>query len=1288
MANQPKKYKKFVATAATATLVASAIVPVASAASLSDIAGNTHEEAINALVDAKVISGYPDGTFKPNKTLTRSDVVKLLGKYLETQGFEPAGNYKTSPAFKDLKTTSNEELLKYASVVKEAGVFAGSNGNLLAGDSITRENMAIVLVRMINTLKDVSLEEYVASQDFDGDVTDLEQAKAEARTAIAVLDFYDITNPAAPVFNPKGDTTRGQFASFLNKTINADYAGASATTGTVKAINNTTVEVTFGEDVTDLAALNITIEGLTISNKVVKQTDAKTVVLTTSAQEAGKEYTVTVDGKSVGKFAGISAVIPESVTVTTKSVQGTIGKDVTLKATVAVKEGQSKAGIPVTFNVTGGNANAAAQNAKLEKVVYTNADGVAEYTYTRYYEHNDSFVAYATSKSDVVDNGVVYWSEALTVTDVTKESSIANAGVKVYKVKSSSSSNGYVAVTFKENLNVAPNKVTNGVHFVDANVYALAADGTITSTVANGTPFEVTTGGHQVALVKLNAAGEAQFTLSGADATVTPVVYDFAGTVDLALASKQITGAKYAATDLQASATPVTFTANQTAEISIASTQVSAAAARNLANGNQGGREYTVTLKGKDGKVAPEGSVVRVLFQKATSGNSNGTTTGLTVTPVVDGVEGSAQPVTPSTTDANTDAATLTVDKNGQAKFIVRGNQNDYAVPVVYFNNGKTDSVNIAKLDSSDAQAIGEIVTFGAAKVGASKIQILDATTNKPVTSISETKDALIKYTAVDQNGYKYYNTTSANFVATFAFDSAFANYVVTGEPGTLVTPITNETNRKSYRATASNGEVTLRVDSTQGIVNFTATTTDNILAAQTGSIEFTNANSYGSTYTGYVTEFELNNNRVKLDNKEWIDYSGAAFKVPTLGNVDITEFEKQLSYADKVTYKKDAAGNISLEINENATSNGVLKLALDTHTGTTPFQLDLASYPVAAGDTLFVETTNDIDIDIRNTGAAYTNEVVIIAPNATVNNYATITDKVIIRDVDTQSFVNKGSLTEVEISDTNGSRFVNATGGTISGNVTITDAGTSSVILGGSGYDVVANKTVSIELEDNTSLDSLTAAPGATVTYTAGEGATPGTTDGTVNEKEEEVVVTDKEAVIAAKAKIGSTVTVTKELSGTATDNAKTVKDAIDALLNNKEITVAVTYNANLDKYTVTLTKGTANDVFNVSVDVKLPVTFTSQTAVVTNTVDVLGLVGTEATSSATDVLTVTTVDGSEGAAATITLKSVKAGTSEVSIKDANGNEAKLAVTVAADGKISYTVSSKYEAPATPENK
>ncbi|MEK3764638.1 S-layer homology domain-containing protein [Solibacillus sp. FSL K6-4121] len=276
MANQPKKYKKFVATAATATLVASAIVPVASAASLSDISGNTHEEAITALVSDGIISGYQDGTFKPNKELTRSDVVKLLGKFLETKGYEAAADYKTRPAFADLTTKTNEELLKYASLVKEAGVFVGSNGNLLAGDPITRENMAITLVRTVNTVYNISLEEYVATQDFKGDVTDLTQAKAEARTAISVLDFYDITNPAAPAFNPKGNTTRGQFASFLHKTINADYTAAgqedqeaSSVLPTAIAFEETSIQGTYGETVT-LKAKATVAEGESAANIPVK----------------------------------------------------------------------------------------------------------------------------------------------------------------------------------------------------------------------------------------------------------------------------------------------------------------------------------------------------------------------------------------------------------------------------------------------------------------------------------------------------------------------------------------------------------------------------------------------------------------------------------------------------------------------------------------------------------------------------------------------------------------------------------------------------------------------------------------------------------------------------------------------------------------------------------------------------------------------------------------------------------------------------------------------------------
>lgn len=105
------------------------------AASFSDTAGNTHELAIEALVGQGIISGYPDGTFKPNKTLSRSDVVKLLGEYLVAQGYTVPSDYKTNMRFNDLRSTSQDELLQYAALVKDNGVFNGSSGNLLPNDN-------------------------------------------------------------------------------------------------------------------------------------------------------------------------------------------------------------------------------------------------------------------------------------------------------------------------------------------------------------------------------------------------------------------------------------------------------------------------------------------------------------------------------------------------------------------------------------------------------------------------------------------------------------------------------------------------------------------------------------------------------------------------------------------------------------------------------------------------------------------------------------------------------------------------------------------------------------------------------------------------------------------------------------------------------------------------------------------------------------------------------------------------------------------------------------------------
>lgn len=313
MFNQSSKYKKFIVGAASTALVASAVAPVASAASFSDTEGNTHEPAIDALTKAGVIKGYEDGTFKPNKTLKRSDVVKLMGKWLVTQGQEIPSDARTNMRFSDLTKSSDKELLDYAAVVKDNKVFNGKeDGSLDASGNITRENMALVLVRAFNEIHSVDLVAYVQGQDFEKDVIDLLKAKEEARSAIDVLDYFDITNPIAPKFNPKNTTTRGHFATFLHKSINTDFSDVKdevnedkvAVQEAAKLVKNGVISLLRGESATDEAkhsAVELSITGL-IANKEIdvavrvgKTANDYIVTLTKGEEKIEKTISITFE---------------------------------------------------------------------------------------------------------------------------------------------------------------------------------------------------------------------------------------------------------------------------------------------------------------------------------------------------------------------------------------------------------------------------------------------------------------------------------------------------------------------------------------------------------------------------------------------------------------------------------------------------------------------------------------------------------------------------------------------------------------------------------------------------------------------------------------------------------------------------------------------------------------------------------------------------------------------------------------------------------------------------------
>jgi len=857
MANQPSKYSKFLVGAASAALVASAVAPVASAADFKDTKGNTHEEAINALSDAGVISGYPDGTFLPNKTLSRSDVVKLMGKWLVAEGAVVPTDYKTNPRFADLKSTSNDELLKFAAVVKDNGVFVGTpDGKLDPTGNITRENMAVVLVRAFDRVHEIDLTTYVAGQDFKKDVTDLGTAKAEARPAIEVLDFFDITNPAAPAFNPKSTTTRGQFATFLYKTTKTDFS--DVTTGVVgsadiKAVNATTVEVTFKDSVENLNSLNFKIDGLTVSNAAVKQSNDKVVVLTTAVQKGGEKYTVTLNEKAIGSFTGVSAVIPTTINITTQSVQGKVGAQAILSADVGIKE----AGIPVTFNVKANTIGTLNKDQVFEAV--TNADGIATFSYTQYAAGTDSVVAYPTGSPTVRSLGYVFWGvdTILAVEEVTTGASINNGANKTYKVTYKNASTGKVEANKTFNVSVLENIGVTADKLQDVTV-----NGVKVAQLSNNTKTEA-------AQITTDSKGEATFTVSGTNAEATPVVFEAHNTTSNGVVTSDF---KYEASELQATAAKVKFGAVQS-EYKIDVTRDGGEVA---ATGEANGREYKVLVKDKDGKVA-KNETVNVAFNEDLDRVISTNTKSKFVNPDTDTYY-------PTTSTGNTSKLiSVKTDDKGEAKFVIAtdtANENDYATPVAWIDIN-TSNARHGSLDEGEPKTVAGITHFQKAYLDGAKI----------VAKLNGAGKAITKFDGADKAVFSAELVNQSNKVFTEGYSIEKVTYTVfnTGAEDVIVDNVTISPNRSESFTKA--GSLTVEsVGQKTTSVRVVATGTakkdgkDFIFTAKEATATFTNSKAVPTPFTGLVTEFNpadsgANSNSLWFDGKNPIKYTGTNVK-------------------------------------------------------------------------------------------------------------------------------------------------------------------------------------------------------------------------------------------------------------------------------------------------------------------------------------------------------------------------------------------------------------------------
>lgn len=183
---------------------------------LKDVAGHPDQKAIKALIEKGMINGYPDGTFKPDRQLTRSDITLIIGRYLVQLGYAIPNNAKTSMRFNDLNRNSDGALLNYAALLYDEGILLGDHYKRLnPKENLTREQLALILTRAFTIIDDFDYTTYVAGQKFVREYGDTLSLTQQSQAAINVFDYYDIVEDEN--YFPKEIATRGQFATMTYK---------------------------------------------------------------------------------------------------------------------------------------------------------------------------------------------------------------------------------------------------------------------------------------------------------------------------------------------------------------------------------------------------------------------------------------------------------------------------------------------------------------------------------------------------------------------------------------------------------------------------------------------------------------------------------------------------------------------------------------------------------------------------------------------------------------------------------------------------------------------------------------------------------------------------------------------------------------------------------------------------------------------------------------------------------------------------------------------------------------
>ncbi|WP_170219868.1 hypothetical protein, partial [Lysinibacillus mangiferihumi] len=633
---------------------------------------------------------------------------------------------------------------------------------------------------------------------------------------------------------------------------------------------------------------------------------------------------------------------------------------------VTVAEGQTKAGIPVTFFIPG-SANGVKAPVTVEAV--TNDEGIATYSYTRYAATNDTVTVYANGDRSKFSTGYVFWAvdQTLTITEVTTGNTINNGANKTYKVTYKHPETGrpvsgkVLNVSVLENIDVTVDKLQN-VTVNGINVVQTSDNNT------------------RAAQVTTDSKGEATFTVTGSNAEVTPVVFE-ATPVQVTNTNGTVTTTgytqKYTADTLQAVAAKVTFGAIQAAY----TIEVTRDGGETAATGYENGRKYKVIVKDKDGKLAAN-EIVNVAFNEDIDGVISTVTSAQFVK-----IENGRQ------VDYDGKKITVRTNAKGEASFVIGSNAvNSYATPIVWIDINNQSGKD-ANLDKGEPSAVAPISYFQAPYLDGSKLVSYNGTTETDKFVSGET--ATFKVQLTNQSGKVVQNPSYTTKDVTYTVYNTGANNVKVGN--VEIAP------NRVYTLVAENGEINVTtVDGQSSSVKVLATgvakdgNKEFAFTSKEATATFTSSKEVTNLFTGDIHSFDTEKETIVFTDgsvlKDAVKYAGETDKKYEYRNIN----RAPISKAEFVNILKGAITGVKVtyEVKDNTVIFNVLSVNAG---GTKPVDIigdktsDATAVTTAKGKVSVapalatVATTDTAETKLEAVKAQVTKEVNDTSVNVTV---------------------------------------------------------------------------------------------------------------------------------------------------------------------------------------------------------------------------------------------------------------------------------------------------------------